>query len=53
VRPVTEYGSVLIMGASATQLSKLDRTQNFAEQLCSAQFVSLERRCHAAAVGLL
>jgi len=31
VCPVAEYGSVLMMGASATQLSKLDGTQYFAE----------------------
>jgi len=36
VRPVAEYGSVLMMGASATQLSKLDCMQHFAEWLCSA-----------------
>ena len=34
VHPVVEYGSVLMMGASATQLSKLDRMQHLAEQLC-------------------
>ena len=30
VRPVAEYGSVLMMGASATQLSKFDRMQHHA-----------------------
>ena len=53
VRPVAEYGSVLMMGASATQLSKLDHMQHLAEQLCSTQFIPLERRRHAAAIGLL
>jgi len=43
VHPVAEYGSVLMMGASATQLSKLDRMQHFSERICSAQFVFLER----------
>ena len=28
VRPVAEYGSVLMMGASATQLSKFDRMRD-------------------------
>jgi len=53
VHPVAEYGSVLMMGASATQLSKLDYMQYLAEQLCSTQFIPLERRRHAAAIGLL
>ena len=34
VHPVAEYGGILLMGASATQLSKLDHMQHFAEQLC-------------------
>ena len=53
VRPVAEYGSVLMMGASATQLSKFDRMQHLAEQLCSTQFIPPEKRRHAAAIGLL
>ena len=53
VRPVAEYGNVLMMGASPTQLSRLDRMQHLAEQLCSTQFTPLEKRCHAAAIGLL
>ena len=36
VHPVTEYGSILMMGASATHLSKLNRMQQFAEKLCSS-----------------
>ena len=46
-------GGVLMMGASATQLSKLDRMQHFAEQLCSTQLILLERHRYAAAIGLL
>ena len=41
VCPVAEYGSVLRMGASATQLSKFDRMQHLAEQLCSTQLYLL------------
>ena len=41
------------MGASATQLAKLDCMQQSAEQLCSSSFVPLSRRHHAAALGLL
>ena len=53
VRPIAEYGNVLMMGASPTQLSRLDRMQHLAEQLCSTQFTPLEKRRHAAAIGLL
>ena len=53
MRPVAEYGSVLMMVASATQLSKFDRMQHLAEQICSTQFIPLEKRRHAAAIGLL
>ena len=53
VCPVAEYGGILLLGASATQLAKLDRMQQFAEQLCSSSFVPLSRRRHAAALGLL
>ena len=53
VHPVAEYGDILLMGASATQLSKLDRMQHFAEQLYSSSFVPLQRCRHAAAIGLL
>jgi len=53
VRPVAEYGSALMMGASATQLYKLDHMRHLAEQLYSTQFIPLERRRHAAAIGLL
>ena len=47
---VAEYGDVLMMGASATQL---DSMQHLAEWLCSTQFIPLERYCHAAAIVLL
>ena len=55
VRSVAEYGGILLLGAraSATQLSKLDCMQQFAEQLCSSSFVPLSRRRHAASLGLL
>ena len=53
VCPVAEYGGILLLGASATQLAKLDCMQQFAEQLCSSSFVPLSRRRHAAALGLL
>ena len=42
-----------MMGASDTQLSKLDCTQCFAEQLCSSHFTPLQRCRHAATTGLL
>ena len=42
-----------IMGASATQLGRLDAVQNAATSLCQTSFVSLQCRCHADAVGLL
>ena len=42
-----------MMGASDIQLSKLDRMQHFAEQLCSSHFTPLQRRYHAPAIGLL
>ena len=38
MRPVAKYGSVLMIGASATQLSNLDCVQHFAKQLCFMQF---------------
>ena len=53
IRPIMEYGNVAIMGASATQLSRLDAVQNAATSLCRTSFVSLQCRRHAAAVGLL
>ena len=53
VRPVAEYGGILMMGASNTQLSRLDHMQHFAEQLCSPHFTPLQRRRHATAIGLL
>ena len=51
IRPMMEYGNVAIMGASATQLSKLDAIQNVVTGLCQGSFVQCCR--HAAAVGLL
>jgi len=48
-----EYGNVAIMGASATQLNRLDTIQNAATKLCHTFFVPLQYRRHAAAVGLL
>ena len=53
VRPIMEYGNVAIMGASATQLSRLNTVQNVATSLCHAVFVPLQCHHHAAAVGLL
>ena len=53
VRPIAEYGGILLLAAGAIQLSKLDRMQQFAERLCSSSFVPLSRRCHASALGLL
>ena len=53
VRPVYEYGSVAIMGASATHLSKLDSIQKMAERFCGCEFPSLHSHCKASAVGLL
>ena len=46
VHLVAEYGNVLMMGASATQMSKLDSMQHLPEPLCSTQFVLLERGRH-------
>ena len=48
-----EYSNVAIMGASATQLSKLDAVQNVATGLCRGSFVPLQCCHHAAVVGLL
>ena len=53
VRPVCEYGSVAIMGASATHLSKLDSIQKMAERFCGYELPSLHSLCKASAVGLL
>ena len=41
------------MGASTTQLSKLDAVQNVATKSCETSFVPFWCRHHAAAVGLL
>ena len=53
IRPIMEYGNVAIMGASATQLGRLDVAQNGATSLCQTSFVPLQCCRHAAAVGLL
>ena len=53
IRPIMEYGNVAIMGASATQLGRLDVVQNAATSLCQTSFVPLQCCRHAAAVGLL
>ena len=53
VRPVAKYGGILLLEARATQLSKLDCLQQFAEWLCSSSFVLLSRCRHAASLGLL
>ena len=45
VHLVSEYGNVLMMSASATQLSKLDSMQQFAEPLYSTQFVGTGLLC--------
>ena len=51
---VVEYGSVLMMGASISLSSKLNRVQHFAERLrMLTQFKPLYRCCHAAAIGVL
>ena len=53
VSPVCKYGSVAIMGASATHLSKLDTIQKMAEKLSEYTFPSLHSCHEASAVGLL
>ena len=53
VHLIAEYGSILMLGASDTQLSKLDRMQHFAEHLCSSHFMPLQKHHHAAAISLL
>ena len=47
VHPVAEYGSILMMEASDTQLSKLDHMQHFAAQLFIAFHTSskMSSRC--------
>ena len=53
MRPVAEYGSVLMMGVSSSQLSKLDCVQHFAEILCLLQFTPLHSHRNATAIGLI
>ena len=53
IRSMMGYGNVAIMGASATQLRRLDTVQNVATSLCQTSFVPLQYRRHSAAVGLL
>ena len=48
-----EYGNVAKIGASATQLSRLDTVQNAATTLCHVFFIPLQHHHHATAVGLL
>ena len=38
IKPIMEYGNVAIMGASATQLSRLSTVQNAATTLCHTSF---------------
>ena len=52
VRPVCEYGSVAIMGASATHLSKFDSIQKMAERFSGCKFPSLHSCHEASVVGL-
>ena len=47
-----EYGSIAIMGAGVTQLSRLNTFQNAATASCQMSFIPLQC-CHTAAVGLL
>lgn len=47
MRPVAEYGIILMMETSNSQLSKLDRLGHFAEKLCSSQFTPLHRHHNA------
>jgi len=53
VRLVCEYGSVAIMGASATHLPNLDSIQKMVEKLSGCKFPSLHSHHKASAVGLL
>jgi len=53
VRHVCEYGSVAIMGALTTHLSKLDTIQKMAEMFCGCEFPSLLSRRKASAMMLL
>ena len=48
-----EYDNVAIMGASATQLSRVDVVQKVETSLCPVSFIPLWCCLHAAAVGLL
>jgi len=53
VRPVCEYGNVVIMGASPSHLSKPYKTQKQAERLVGSTFPTLHSRRCASAIGLL
>ena len=53
IKPMMEYGNVAIMDASATQLSRLNTSQNVPTGLCHLPFVPLQCHHHTAAVGLL
>jgi len=52
VRSILEYGSVVYMGASDTNLAKLDRVQKSAERIGGFTIESLSSRREAAAVSL-
>ena len=39
-RPIMKYGNLTIMGASVTQLNRLDTIQNAATNLCDVDFFS-------------
>ena len=43
VCPIAEYVSIVMLGASATWMSKLDRMQHFAEHLCLSYFIPLQK----------
>ena len=51
VRSILEYGSVVYMGASGTNLAKLDRVQKSAERIGGFTIESLSSRREAATVS--
>ena len=58
VHPIAEYDSTLMLGASDTQLYKLDRMkldsmQHFDKYLYLSHFIPLQKCHHAASIGLL
>ena len=48
-----EYDNIAIMGASTTQLSKLDTVKNAATASYHASYIPLQRHRHAAACSLI